>query len=69
MMLEWAAEQTTVITTTLIDFEFLLTDMNEIRGVQSLDFLLQQMHTAFMTLASYELNEIIVNSWKNPLET
>ena len=29
MMLEWAAEQTTEITTTAIDLEFLPTDPNE----------------------------------------
>ena len=34
MMLEWAAEQPTEITTTAIDLEFLPTDTNEDRGVQ-----------------------------------
>ena len=33
MMLEWAAEQPTEITTTAIDLEFLPTDTNEDRGV------------------------------------
>ena len=37
MMLEWAAEQTTEITTTAIDLEFLPTDTNEDRGVQNLE--------------------------------
>ena len=36
MMLEWAAEQTTEITTTAIDLEFLPTDSNEDRGVHNL---------------------------------
>ena len=34
MMLEWAAEQATEITTTAIDLEFLSTDTNEDRIVQ-----------------------------------
>ena len=34
MMLEWAAEQATEITTTAVDLEFLPTDTNEDRGVQ-----------------------------------
>ena len=38
MMLEWAAEQATEITTTAIDLEFLPTDANEDRGVQNLEF-------------------------------
>ena len=46
MMLEWAAEQTTEITTELINREFLLTATNQERGVQNLEFVLQQMHTA-----------------------
>ena len=33
MLLEWAAEQPTEITTPAIDLEFLLTDTNEDRGV------------------------------------
>ena len=68
MMLEWAAEQPTEITTTAIDLEFLPTDTNEDRGVQNLEFVLQQMHTALMTLTSYESNDIVANSRKNPLE-
>ena len=60
MMLEWASEQPTEITTTAIDLEFLLTDTNEDRGVQ--------MHTALMALTSYEANNIVANSRKNPLE-
>ena len=45
-MLEWAAEQTTEITTTAIDLEFLPTDTNVDRGVRNLEFVLEQMHTA-----------------------
>ena len=41
LMLEWAAEQPTEITTTVIDLEFLPTDTNEDRGVPNLEFLLQ----------------------------
>ena len=59
MMLEWAAEQPT---------EFTTTDTNEDRGVQNMDFVLQQMHTALMALTSYEANDIVANSRKNPLE-
>ena len=67
-MLVWASEQPTEITTTAIDLEFLPTDTNEDRGVQNLEFLLQQMHTALMALTIYEANDIVANSWKNPLE-
>ena len=65
-MLEWAAEQTTGITTTAIDLEFLLTDTNVDRGLQNLEFVLQQMHTALMALTSCEANDIVANSRKNP---
>ena len=57
MMLEWAAEQPTEITTTAIDLEFLPTDTNEDRGVQNQGFVLQQMHTALMALTSYEADD------------
>ena len=60
MMLERAAEQPKEITMT--------TDANEDRGVQNLEFVLQQMHTALMALTSYEANDNVVNSRKNPLE-
>ena len=66
MMLEWAAEQATEITTTANDLEFLPTDPNVDRGVQTLD-VLQQMHTALMALTSC-VNDIVANSRKNPLE-
>ena len=61
MMLEWAAEQPTEITTTAIDLEFLPTDTNEDRGVQNLEFVLQQMHTALLALMSCEANDIVAN--------
>ena len=61
MMLEWTAEQPTEITTTAIDLEFLPTDANEDRGMESLEFVLQQMHTALMALTSYEANDIVAN--------
>ena len=67
MMLEWAAEQPTEITTTAIDLE-LSTDTNVDRVVQNLEFVLQQMHTALMAVTSYEANDIVANSRKNPLE-
>ena len=63
MMLEWAAEQPTAI-----DLEFLPTDTNEDRGVQNLEFVLQQMRTALIALTSYEATDIVANSRKNPLE-
>ena len=66
-MVEWAAEQPTEITRTAIDLEFLPTDTNEDRGVQNLEFVLQQMHTALMPLTSYEAIDIVANSRKNPL--
>ena len=68
MMLEWAAEQTTEIATELINREFPATATNQERGVQNLEFVLQQMHTALMALTSYEVNDIVANSRKNPLE-
>ena len=66
MMLEWAAEQPTEITTAAIDLEFLPTATNQERGVQNLEFVLQQMHTALMALTSYEANDMVVNSrWRH----
>ena len=68
-MLEWAAEQPTGTTTTAIDLEFLPTETNEDRGVQNLEFVLQQMRTALVVLSSYEVvKDIVANSRKNPLE-
>ena len=52
-MLEWSAEQATEFTTTAIDLEFLPTLTNVERGVRNLEFVLQQMQTALMALASY----------------
>ena len=68
MMLEWAAEQPTDITTTATDLEFLPTDANEDRGVQNLEFVLQQMHTSLMAHTRYEAKDKVANSRKNPLE-
>ena len=68
MMLGWAANQTTEITTTAIDLDFLSTDVNEGRGVQNLEFVLQQMHIMLMDLASGEANDMVDNSRKNPLQ-
>ena len=68
MMFEWAAEQATEITTTARDLEFLPTDTNGDRGMQNLKFVLQQMHTALMALTSYDSNDIVANSRKNPLQ-
>ena len=45
MMLEWSAEQAGAITTGLVDLEFLSTSTNQERGVQNLEFVLQQMHS------------------------
>ena len=68
MMLEWSAEHAREITTTAIDLEILPTDTNEDRGVLNLEFVLQEMHTALMALTSYDANDIVANSRKNPLE-
>ena len=68
MMLEWAADQTTEITTTAIDLEFLPTDVNEGRGVKNLEFILKQMYTMLMDFTSGEANDMVGNSRKNPLE-
>ena len=68
MMLEWAAEQTTEILTEFIDREFLPTATNQERGVQNLEFVLQQMHTMLTDLTSGEANDIVANSRKNPVE-
>ena len=68
MMLEWAAEQPTEITSAACDLEFLPTDTNEDGVVQNLEFVLHQMYTALMALTSYEANDIVTNSRKNPLE-
>ena len=36
--------------------------------MQNLEFVSQQMHTALMALTSYEANDTVANSRKNPLE-
>ena len=68
MMLEWAVEQATEVTTALINVEFLPTATNQERRVQNLEFVLQQMHTALLALTSYEANDIVAISVKNALE-
>ena len=68
MMLEWAAEQPTEISTEFVDREFLPIMKNQERGVQNLEFVLQQMHTALMALTIHEANDTVANSRKNPLE-
>ena len=68
MMLVWAAEQTIEITTTAINLEFLPGETNVYVGVQNLEFVVQQMHTALVALTSYEANDIVANSRKNPLD-
>ena len=68
MVLEMAAEQPTDITTTAGDLEFLPTDTNDDRGVRNQKFVLQQMPSALMALMSYEANDIVANSQKNPSE-
>ena len=65
-MLE-SAEQVTEITTELIDLEF-LPSTNVERGVRNLEFELQQMHTALLDVTSYQANDIVANSRKNPLD-
>ena len=65
MMLEWAAEHMTEISTEFIDRELLPTATNQERGVQNREYVLQQMHVA---LTSGEANDIVANSRKNPLE-
>ena len=67
-MLEWAAEQTTEISTEFIDREFLPIMTNQERGVQNLEIILQQMHTMLTDLTTGEANDIVANSRKNPLE-
>ena len=67
-MLEWAAEQTTEISTEFIDREFQPIMTNQERGVPNLEFILQQMHTMLTDLTSVEANDIVANSRKNPLE-
>ena len=66
-MLEWSAEQTKEISTEFIDREFLPIMTNQERGVQNLEFILEQMHTVLTDLTSGEANDIVANSRKNPL--
>ena len=68
VMLGWAADQTTEIATELINREFLPTATNQEPGVQNLEFVLEQMHTALVSLTSQEAKDIVANSRKSPLE-
>ena len=67
MMLEWAAEQPTEITTTAISSSCRRTRQRTEES-KTWSFVLQQMHTALMALTSYEANDIVANSRKNPLD-
>ena len=67
-MQEWSAEQVTKITQELTNLEFLPAATNVDRGVLNQEFVLQQMDTALMALTSYEANDTVTNSRKNPLE-
>ena len=53
MMVEWAAEQGTEMKREALDIEFLPTGTNTERGVQNLEFVLQQVHTALMALTIF----------------
>ena len=68
MMLEWAADQMTEITTNAIDLKFMPTDTNKGRGVRNLEFVLQQVHEMLRTCPSQEANDIVANSRNNPVE-
>ena len=68
MMLDWAADQTMEITTTAIDLEFLPTESNGGPGERNLEFVLQHMYDMLRIRRSQEANDIVANSWKNPLE-
>ena len=65
MILGWSAEQVTASTQELIDLDFLPTSTNEERRVHTLDYVLQQVLPALMSLTSYEANYIVANSRKN----
>ena len=69
MILEWSAEQVTEVTQELIDLDFWPTSTNEEKGLSNLDYVLQQVLPALMSLTSYEANDIVANSRKNQLET
>ena len=49
-----------------INREFLPTATNQVRGVQNLEVVLQQMHAALMALTSCEAYDIVDSSRKNP---
>ena len=68
ILLEWAAEQTTEITTELINREFLPRSAEP--GARSTKHGVCAAVDAYsvMALARYEANDIVANSRKNPLE-
>ena len=68
MMFGWSAEQVTEITMEEVDLEFTPSVTNTERRVTNLEFVLQQKHAALMALTSYEANDIVASSRKNPLE-
>ena len=67
-MVEEDGEQTVETKTTAIDLEFLPSETNVDRGVQNLEFVSQQIHAALMAFTSFEPNDTVANSRKNPLE-
>ena len=62
MMLEWAAEQTTEITTTAVEDEFGDGAFEEDSRVLDPDAVCQQMHTPLMALTNFETKDIVDNS-------
>ena len=65
MILEWSAEQVTEVTQKLIDLDFWPTSTNVEKGLSNLDYVLQQVLPAIMSLTSHEANDIVANSRKN----
>ena len=64
MMLEWAAEQLTEITTTALDLEFLPIATNVERGVPNLEFVLQLLHTALWASRVMRLMKVVASTRK-----
>ena len=67
MMLAWDTEQARKSRRQQL-ISSLCRRTHEDRGVQNLEFVLQQMQTALVALTSYEANDIVANSRKIPLE-
>ena len=68
VMLEWAAEQTTEISTELIDREFRSNATDQEREARNLELILQQIHAVLADFTMGEAKDIVANSRKNPLE-